>query len=446
MLLSAALALIPNAIRSHGRLRLFWALLATGMAFWFSYQLMWTYFEVWLRTDVPDLCAGDIVLFLHIVPMMAALALRPHAPQEEYSPRLRRLDFALMMVWWMYLYVFAVMAWQYVVPNIAAYNDNLNLLYLIEKLAFLIALCSSPGRTAKAAGKLSTPILFGASLTYAASSYFANWALGHQAYYSGSLYDIPLTASMAWITVIGLWSRYDAPQASPRTNSASHGVWLARIGMITVFSLPMFAALGLARCGRPASHPFVPPGTDSRSGGFSWALSFSYASALLDRELLRLLNQSRESFVNLKRLQAQITESEKLASIGQLVGGAAHELNNPIAAMMGYSDLLLNTPLDPHQHELASKIGQHVRRTKSLVASLHQFCQTRPRHHGVRWISTLSCAPPSNSRSLSGRRSTLKSAPSCSPNLPRVLGDSNQLLQVCVQLLNSAINAVESAR
>ena len=63
LLLSGALSLVPNAVRSHGRLRLFWALLATGMAFWFSYQLMWTYFEVWLRTDVPDLCAGDIILF-----------------------------------------------------------------------------------------------------------------------------------------------------------------------------------------------------------------------------------------------------------------------------------------------------------------------------------------------------------------------------------------------
>ena len=68
---------------------------------------------------------------------------------------------------------------------------------------------------------------------------------------------------------------------------------------------------------------------------------------LLDRELIHLLDHSRESFDNLKRLQAQILQSEKLASIGQLVGGAAHELNNPITAMLGYSDLLLSTPLTP---------------------------------------------------------------------------------------------------
>ena len=440
LLLSGALSLIPNAMRSHGRLRLFWALLATGMAFWFSYQLMWTYFEVWLRMDVPDLCAGDIILFLHIVPMMAALALRPHAPQEEYSPRLRRLDFALMMVWWMYLYVFAVMAWQYIVPNIEAYNGNLNLLYLIEKLAFLSALLVA-WMNSKGGWKILYANLFGASLTYGAGSYFANWALGHQAYYSGSLYDIPLTASMAWITVIGLWSRDNDPQTSARTNSTSHGVWLARVGMITVFSLPLFAAWALLES-------TIPP----RIRSFRLVLTLGAAlfmgiivfvrQRLLDRELLRLLNQSRESFINLKRLQAQITESEKLASIGQLVGGAAHELNNPIAAMMGYSDLLLNTPLNPNQHGLAAKIGQHVRRSKSLVASLLSFAKQGPAAMAPVDLNTLLRTALKLSQPQ-WKTLNIEIRTALQPDLPRVLGDSNQLLQVCVQILNGAINAVD---
>jgi signal transduction histidine kinase len=439
LLLSAALSLVPNAVRSHGRLRLFWALLASGMAFWFSYQLMWTYFEVWLRTDVPDLCAGDIILFLHIVPLMAALALRPHAPPDEYSPRLRRLDFALMMVWWMYLYIFAVMAWQYVVPNIRAYNDNLNLLYLIEKLAFLSALFVA-WLSSKGSWKTLYANLFGASLTYAAGSYFANWALGRQAYYSGSLYDIPLTASMAWITVIGLWSRDDAPHPAPRTNSASHGVWLARVGMVTVFSLPLFAAGALLESG-------IPP----RIRSFRLVLTLGAAllmgimvfvrQRLLDRELLRLLNQSQESIVNLKRLQAQITESEKLASIGQLVGGAAHELNNPIAAMMGYSDLLLNTSLDPGQHDLVTNIGQQVRRTKSLVASLISFAKPGSATMAPVDINTiLRTAVKLTQPQWKTQNIELRTL--LQPELPSVLGDSNQLLQVCVQLLNNAINVL----
>jgi two-component system NtrC family sensor kinase len=162
---------------------------------------------------------------------------------------------------------------------------------------------------------------------------------------------------------------------------------------------------------------------------------------LLDRELLRLLHQAQESIVNLKRLQAQITESEKLASIGQLVGGAAHELNNPIAAMMGYSDLLLNTSLDPGQQDLGARIGQHVRRTKSLVASLISFAMPGSASMAPVELNALLRTAVKLSQPQ-WKALNIEVRTDLQPDLPRVLGDSNQLLQVCVQLLNSAINAV----
>ena len=442
LLLSGTLALIPNAVRSRGRLRAFWVLLATGMAFWFSYQVMWTYFEVWLRQDVPDLCAGDIILFLHIVPLMAAMALRPHAPQDEYSARLRHLDFALMMVWWMYLYVFAVMSWQYVVANIPAYNNNLNLLYLIEKIAYLSTLLTA-WLNSKGAWKILYANLFGASLTYSASSYLANWAISSHVYYSGSLYDIPLVASMMWITLIGLWSRGDESQSGTRASATSHGVWLARVGMITVFSLPLFVAWALL-------DPAIPP----RIRSFRLALTLGAAffmgimvfvrQRLLDRELFRLLTQSRESIANLKRLQAQITESEKLASIGQLVGGAAHELNNPITAMLGYSDLLLGTSLNPDQQDLAGRIGQHVRRTRSLVASLLSFAKQSPATMApVDLKALLRTAVKLSEPVWQSLRIDVRA--DLQTQLPLVMGDSNQLLQVCVQILNNALDAADQS-
>ena len=75
LLFSGVAAFIPLVLRSQGRMRLFWSLIALGISFWFIYQLLWTYYEVILRTDMPDLFAGDIIIFLHIVPLMAALAL-----------------------------------------------------------------------------------------------------------------------------------------------------------------------------------------------------------------------------------------------------------------------------------------------------------------------------------------------------------------------------------
>ncbi|MFZ0759689.1 MAG: histidine kinase dimerization/phospho-acceptor domain-containing protein [Candidatus Sulfotelmatobacter sp.] len=440
LLLSGMASFIHQAVRSRGRLRLFWTLMAGGIAFWFCYQLFWTYFEVWLRQDVPDLFAGDIVLFLHIVPLMAALALLPHAPEDEYAARLRRLDFALMLTWWVYLYALIVIPWQYVVPDVAAYNDNLNSLYLIEKLAFLgtlfIAWTGSKGgwRTFYAS-------LFGASFTYAASSHLANWAIDRHAYYSGSLYDIPLAVSMAWITVIGLQTRERAPQAGIGSASPSHGVWLARLGMIAAFSLPLFAGWALldaAVSPRVRSFRVV---TTLGSALLMGVMVF-VRQRLLDRELLRLLTHSRESIANLKRLQAQITESEKLASIGQLVGGAAHELNNPITAMLGYSDLLLSTPLTPEQNELVGRIGQHARRTRSLVASLLSFAKQSPAAMAPVDLSTLlrTAVKLSQPRWQALRIEVRTEFP---PDLLLVRGDSNLLLQVCVQIINDALQAVD---
>lgn len=439
LLFSGTVAFIPHAVRSRGRLRLFWSLLATGMGLWFAYQFVWIYFELWLRVDVPDLCAGDIILFLHIVPLMAALALRPHAPQDEYAARLRRLDFALMMVWWIYLYVLIVIPWQYVVPNIPAYNQGLNSLYLIEKVAFLGALLLA-WLGSKGGWKIFYANLFGASLTYAASSHIANWAIGRHSYYTGSLYDIPLALSMAWITIIGLRTHESEPQPGVRSTSTSHGVWLARMGMIAAFSLPLFAGWAMLDDAVP-----------QRVRSFRVVLTLAAAvvmgamvfirQRLLDWELLRLLTHSRESFTNLKRLQAQITDSEKLASVGQLLGGAAHELNNPITAMLGYSDLLLCTPLTPEQSELAARIGQHARRTRSLVASLLSFAKQGPASMAPVDLNTLlrTAVKLSQPQWQALRIEVRTEYPQ---ELLLVRGDSNQLLQVCVQIINDALHVV----
>jgi len=165
---------------------------------------------------------------------------------------------------------------------------------------------------------------------------------------------------------------------------------------------------------------------------------------LLDRELAQLLAYSQGSFDNLKRLQAQILQSEKLASLGQLVGGAAHELNNPIAAMLGYSDLLLSTELTPEQQVLAAKIGKDVRRTKSLVASLLSFARQTPAAKTPVDLNTLArTAIKLMQTQWEAQRIHVQME--FDPHLPKVLGDSNQLLQVFLQLLGHSVHEVGAA-
>jgi signal transduction histidine kinase len=438
-LISGAVAFIPLALRSEGRMRLFWSLITFGICFWLTYQLLWTYYEVYLRSDVPDLFPGDVILFLHIVPFMAALALRPHLPRDEYSARVGRLDFALLLMWWFYLYVLLVIPWQYVVANLEAYNRDLNAVYSAEEVAFLLALISCC-ILSKGAWRNLYGGLFGMSLCYASSSTVCNWAIAHKVYYSGSLYDIPMVASMAWLTWIGLRTKAQKPTADAREVSTLYGVWIARSSMIAVFSLPLFAAWALA-------DNFVPTRvrvfrlTLTLVAAFFMGVLIFVRQHLLDRELIRLLNLSRESFDNLTRLQAQILQSEKLASIGQFVGGAAHELNNPITAMLGYSDMLLSTALTAEQQPLAKKIGQYVRRTRSLVASLISFARQAPAPKSPIDLNTLARTAVKLSQSQ-WEALQIEVRTQFDPALPRVLGDSNQLLQVCLQLIASCLHAL----
>jgi len=439
LLASGTAAFIPRALRSQGRMRLFWSLLALGISFWFIYQLLWIYYEVILGVDVPDLFAGDIILFLHIVPLMAALALRPHIPRDEYAARVGRLDFVLLTLWWVYLYVLIVIPWQYAVADIEAYNRHLNAVYVSEEIAFLVSLfaCWS---TSKGAWKSLYASLFGMSLCYASSSSVANWAIARKLYYTGSLYDIPMVASMAWLTWIGLRTKAERPAADAREVSTLYGVWVARCSMIAVFSLPLFAAWALLDTHVPSRVRVFRLALTLIAAFFMGVMVF-LRQYLLDRELLRLLSHSRESFDNLNRLQAQLLQSEKLASVGQLVGGAAHELNNPITAMLGYSDMLLSTPLSPEQQPLAAKIGQYVRRTKSLVASLISFAQQSPAPKNPLDLNTLARTAVKLTQSQ-WKALEVEVRPQFDPALPKILGDSNQLLQVCLQLVGNCLHVL----
>ena len=438
LLLSGTAAFVSLAIRSQGRIRLFWSLVTLGVCLWLAYQLYWTCHEVLLRQDVPDLCTWDVVLFLHIVPLMAAIGLRPQVSRDQYSARVGRLDFALLLVWWFYLYVLIVLPWQYVVPDIPAYDHNLNNIYVSEQLFLLAGLLACLVLSQGAWRKVYSA-LFGVSLCYSSSSTIANWALARRVYYSGSLYDIPLVASMAWLTWIGLRAKVDKPDSDAPEASTVYGVWVARCSMIAVFSLPLFAAWAMSDLQVP-SRIRVFRLTLTLLAALCMGVMVLVRQRMLDRELFRLLNQSRESVDNLKRLQTQILQSEKLASIGQLVGGAAHELNNPITAMLGYSDLLLSTRLTAEQQPLAAKIGQHVRRTKSLVASLISFARQAPAPKTAVDLNTLlrtaiKLSQPQSSVLEVEIRSEF--AP-----LPKVLGDSNQLLQVCLQLLANCFHVL----
>ena len=85
VLFAAAIAFLANIRTDSPKPRLFWALMGLGLTFWLVSQVMWTFFEVVLRHEAPNPFVGDVILFLHVVPMMAAVAVQPHLQQDLHQ-------------------------------------------------------------------------------------------------------------------------------------------------------------------------------------------------------------------------------------------------------------------------------------------------------------------------------------------------------------------------
>ncbi|MFZ0821447.1 MAG: HAMP domain-containing sensor histidine kinase [Candidatus Acidiferrales bacterium] len=443
--------LLRNAASSDWRRNSFWMLLGLGFGLWFAGHLLWTYFEVIRREAVPAPFPGDVIFFLHTVPLLSALALRPHAAQADRNLRFAHLDFLLLLSWWVYLYLFVVIPWQYVTPNINEYRISFSRLYVVENLSFacllLYLVIRSKGPWRKVYAHLA-----GASLLYILSSQLIYEAVTRGHYYRGSAYDLPFIASFLWFGTAGVIAHRAVPAARVETAPPDldsqvmpvENLWPARMAMSAALSLPALAIWSVLASDAPEDVRRFRLLTTLIAMAVMTSLVF-LRLRLVDDDRLRLLQASRDSLTRVQRIQRQFVQAEKLASLGQLAAGAAHEINNPLAAILGYSELLADDPkATERSRSVAEKIREQARRTKAIVENLLSFAQSQPAERTLLDIgSVLSSAL--DLRRLDLLEKNIRIELRKEGHIPGVRGDASQLLQVFFNIISNAVDAMEEA-
>lgn len=232
---------IGNCARNTLGNRPFWAFFALACGLWSLDQWLFIYYEFGRHIEVPDNSIADPVLFLHIVPFMAAAVILPD--RDSADRRLYRviLDFLLLLFLWGFLYVYAVFPYQYLSPSTASYALRYDSLYLIENWVLVLGL-GILGLRVRAPWKAVYLHLLGASTLYALSSAVANLAIDSGGYVNGKLYGLGLVASVCWFVWIPLRARQlagaEASEVRPDHGSGSQASAWAMF-VVVMISIPI---------------------------------------------------------------------------------------------------------------------------------------------------------------------------------------------------------------
>ena len=178
----------------------------------------------------------------------------------------------------------------------------------------------------------------------------------------------------------------------------------------------------------------------------SWRTMRAAGSQLVDAEakISGVIISVRDITVE-RKLEQQVVQSERLAAMGAMIGGVAHELNNPLTSIMGVSELLQDTETNETSRKQLAMLQQQARRAAEIVQNLTYFA--RPPAPGKSRINLVEVVERTlNLHAYSLRKNSITVDFLKETGVPYALGDPHQLMQVFLNLILNAEQAIRDAR
>ena len=178
----------------------------------------------------------------------------------------------------------------------------------------------------------------------------------------------------------------------------------------------------------------------------SWRTMLGMASPMLDAEgkPAGVIISVRDITVE-KKLEQQIVQSERLAAMGQMIGGFAHELNNPLTGILGMAELLQESEKDDGARKQLGVLHQQARRAAEIVQNLQFFA--RPPAPGRSQVNLNELVQRTvHLQAYPLRKSNIAVDFLPEPTIPAIVADPNQLMQVFLNLLLNAEQAIRESR
>jgi signal transduction histidine kinase/CheY-like chemotaxis protein len=345
--------------------RVFWNLNAAHAAIWVLGQTVWIYLDL-VAGGVPVISPTDPLFFIASIPLAAALYGRPERDRPRWWFDIVLLDLVLIALFSAFIYIYFVVSIAVTDGREDLYRDNLTT--LVNACNLLIALWATwVWRTAESAPWRPMLGVYAAGLWVAfAGRKVYEVAAGAGSHAPGGLWDLSFMAPFA-VLLLAPAAAYDAGLFEPEEEAPA----LSGLPVVSLIAITLLVAIpAIDETARRLVS--VSPATEQLRTRVALAMMIPFGIVVVVREFLSRRALVR-SAVDLAATRHQLLQREKLAAVGQLVSGVAHELNNPLQGVLGYAELILaGKPVAPETEELRA-IRDNANRAAGIVRNLLTF-------------------------------------------------------------------------